>query len=51
LGSFGEKADLDLKRKRGKSFISDKNKKKKGNYRGGKIDSLNSFSIKYDSSD
>jgi len=51
VGSFGEKADLDLKRKRGKSFVQEKNKKKRGSYRGGKIDSLNSFSIKYDSSD
>lgn len=35
-------------RTRGKSFTHEKNKKKRGAYRGGKID-MNSYSIKYDS--
>lgn len=50
-GSFGEKASQDLIKTRGKSFTAEKNKKKRGAYRGGKIDTSNSYSIKYDSSD
>merc|ERR1719468_1213476 len=49
-GHFGEKASNDLIHTRGKSFRHEKTKKKRGNYRGGKIDSTNSYSIKYDSS-
>lgn len=49
-GSFGAKADEDLLKTRGKSFIKEKNKKKRGAYRGGKIDT-ESYSIKYESDD
>lgn len=49
-GSWGEKASNDLIKTRGKSFRHEKTKKKRGSYRGGKIDT-NSYSIKYDSSD
>ncbi|KAJ8952476.1 hypothetical protein NQ318_003271 [Aromia moschata] len=46
-GSWGERANLDLKHTRGKSFRHEKTKKKKGSYRGGTIDtSVNS--IKFD---
>lgn len=37
-GSWGEKANLDLKNTRGKSFRHEKTKKKRGNYKGGAID-------------
>ncbi|CAF3645125.1 unnamed protein product [Rotaria sordida] len=50
-GSWGEKANADLKNTRGKSFRHEKTKKKRGSYHGGKIDSVNSFSIKFDDSD
>ena len=50
-GSWGEKANRDLIHTRGKSFRHEKTKKKRGSYRGGKIDSANTYSIKYDSSD
>ena len=50
-GSWGEKANKDLINTRGKSFRHEKTKKKRGSYRGGKIDSENSFSIKFDESD
>lgn len=47
-GSWGEKANRDLKHTQGKSFKREKGKKKKGQYRGGAIDtSVNS--IKFDS--
>lgn len=46
-GSWGEKANKDLKHTRGKSFRHEKTKKKRGAYRGGTIDtSVNS--IKFD---
>lgn len=47
-GSWGEKAHRDLKHTQGKSFKREKGKKKKGQYRGGSIDtSVNS--VKFDS--
>jgi nucleolin len=47
-GSWGEKANKDLKFTKGKSFRHEKTKKKRGTYRGGAIDtSVNS--IKFDS--
>lgn len=43
-GSFGEKANDVLKYTRGKQFRHEKTKKKRGNYRGGVIDtSVNSI--------
>jgi len=48
-GSWGEKANKDLIHTRGKSFRHEKTKKKRGSYRGGKID-LNTYSIKFDES-
>lgn len=43
-GSWGEKANKDLKFTRGKSFRHEKTKKKRGSYRGGQIDiSVNSI--------
>lgn len=46
-GSWGEKANQDLKHTRGKTFRHEKTKKKRGSYRGGPIDtSVNS--IKFD---
>lgn len=43
-GSWGEKANQDLKFTRGKSFRHEKTKKKRGSYRGGQIDtSVNSI--------
>ena len=47
-GSWGEKANLDLKHTRGKSFRHEKTKKKRGSYRGGVID-MSVHSIKFDS--
>ncbi|ORX90377.1 hypothetical protein K493DRAFT_230804 [Basidiobolus meristosporus CBS 931.73] len=46
LGSYGHKAHNDLIVTRGKGFTKEKNKKKRGSYRGGKID-LESHSIKF----
>lgn len=46
-GSWGEKANIDLIKTRGKGFTKEKNKKKKGSYRGGKID-MAVHSIKFD---
>uniref|UniRef100_A0ABM0LUF8 Nucleolar and coiled-body phosphoprotein 1-like n=1 Tax=Saccoglossus kowalevskii TaxID=10224 RepID=A0ABM0LUF8_SACKO len=37
FGSWGEKANKDLKNTRGKSFRHEKTKKKRGSYRGGSI--------------
>jgi len=50
-GSWGEKANADLINTRGKSFRHEKTKKKRGSYHGGKIDSVNTFSIKFEDSD
>lgn len=46
-GSWGEKANIDLKHTRGKSFRHEKTKKKRGSYRGGQID-MSVNSIKFD---
>lgn len=46
-GSWGEKANHDLKYTRGKSFRHEKTKKKRGSYRGGQIDTK-VHSIKFD---
>lgn len=49
-GSWGEKAHRDLKHTQGKSFKREKGKKKKGQYRGGSIDtSVNSGKFDSDS--
>lgn len=49
-GDWGEKANLDLKYTKGKSFRHEKTKKKRGSYKGGNINtSVNS--IKFDDSD
>lgn len=47
-GSFGEKANDVLKHTRGKQFRHEKTKKKRGNYKGGIIDSVNVNSIKFE---
>ncbi|KAH9821076.1 SRP40, C-terminal domain-containing protein [Melampsora americana] len=46
-GSYGHKAHMDLIVTRGKAFTKEKNKKKRGSYRGGIID-MASHSIKFD---
>lgn len=46
-GSWGEKANKDLKFTKGKSFRHEKTKKKRGSYKGGAID-LNVHSYKFD---
>lgn len=48
-GSYGDKASNDLIITRGKGFKQEKNKKKRGSYRGGSIDSagVSSFKFKY----
>jgi len=50
-GSYGEKAFKDLAPTRGKGFRQEKNKKKRGSYRGGAIDSNGVHSIKFASDD
>ena len=47
INAYGYKAHLDLIKTRGDGFRKEKDKKKKGAYRGGKID-MNSYSIKFD---
>ncbi|KAI9297071.1 hypothetical protein K502DRAFT_288563, partial [Neoconidiobolus thromboides FSU 785] len=47
FGSYGEKAHNDLIVTRGKGFTKEKNKKKRGSYRGGAID-FQSHSIKFE---
>lgn len=49
-GSYGERAHRDLSIVRGRDFRQEKNKKKKGSYRGGHIDT-NVHSIKFPSDD
>ncbi|KAG9294173.1 hypothetical protein G9A89_021532 [Geosiphon pyriformis] len=46
IGSYGHKAHLDLVVTRGRDFRAQKTKKKRGSYRGGKID-MKSHSIKF----
>ncbi|GBP98546.1 Nucleolar and coiled-body phosphoprotein 1, partial [Eumeta japonica] len=46
-GSWGERANHDLKNTRGKSFKHEKTKKKRGSYRGGVIDTA-VHSIKFE---
>ena len=46
-GSWGERANQDLKHTKGKSFRHEKTKKKRGSYRGGNID-IGVNSIKFD---
>ncbi|CAG8660647.1 18694_t:CDS:2 [Acaulospora morrowiae] len=50
IGSYGQKAQKDFTGVRGKDFRAQKTKKKRGSYRGGKID-LVSHSIKFDELD
>jgi len=45
-GSYGHKAHNDLIITKGKGFRHEKTKKKRGSYRGGKIDT-ESYSIKF----
>lgn len=47
-GSWGEKANRDLKIVKGKAFRHEKTKKKRGSYKGGVIDT-SVHSIKFDS--
>lgn len=47
-GSWGERAYNDLRKTQGKNFRHEKNKKKKGSYRGGMLD-MTVNSIKFDS--
>ncbi|KAI8901100.1 SRP40, C-terminal domain-containing protein, partial [Globomyces pollinis-pini] len=49
-GSYGHKAHMDLIVTRGKGFRKEKDKKKRGSYRGGRID-FESHSFKFDNSD
>ncbi len=49
--SYGLRAHQDLIVTRGKGFRAEKTKKKRGSYRGGKIDTLGSHSIKFNDSD
>ena len=49
-GDWGEKANLDLKFTKGKSFRHEKTKKKRGSYRGGNINTTVN-SIKFGNSD
>lgn len=46
-GSWGERANEDLRFTRGKSFRHEKTKKKRGSYRGGQID-VTVNSIRFD---
>ncbi len=46
-GDWGAKASADLIVTRGKGFTKEKNKKKRGSYRGGEIDANSSHSIKF----
>lgn len=48
INSYGFKAHQDLIKTRGAGFRKEKDKKRKGSYRGGKIDSQGSYSIKFD---
>lgn len=48
--NYGEKAAKDFDGIRGKAFKHAKNKKKRGSYKGGKID-MKSNSIKFENSD
>lgn len=48
FGSWGERAYNDLRKTQGKNFRHEKNKKKKGSYRGGILD-MTVNSIKFDS--
>ncbi|KAK5668666.1 jun-like transcription factor [Batrachochytrium dendrobatidis] len=50
-GDYGYKAHMDLIVTRGKGFTKEKNKKKRGSYRGGVINSNAVHSIKFDNSD
>lgn len=47
VGSYGHKAHQDLIVTRGKGFRKEKDKKKRGSYRGGQID-FQSHSIKFE---
>ena len=49
--AWGYKAHLDLKNLKGKKFTKEKNKKKRGGYRGGKIGNYCVNSISLDSDD
>ena len=47
-GSWGDRANRDLRHTQGKSFRHEKTKKKRGSYRGGAIDQ-SVCSVKFDS--
>lgn len=46
-GSWGERAFKDLCKTQGKGFRNEKNKKKRGSYKGGRID-ISVNSVKFD---
>ena len=48
MGSWGARANADLIKVKGKGFTREKNKKKRGAYRGGFIDTNTSHSFKFD---
>ncbi|ORY28701.1 hypothetical protein BCR33DRAFT_666822, partial [Rhizoclosmatium globosum] len=50
ISSYGMKAHQDLIVTKGKGFTKEKNKKKRGSYRGGQIDQ-ESYSIKFNYDD
>lgn len=50
-GSYGEKAFYELNSAKGRDFKHEKNKKKKGTYKGGRIDTTSVCSVKFDDSD
>lgn len=48
VGAWGSRASVDLLKVKGKGFTREKNKKKRGSYRGGAIDQHVSHSFKFD---
>jgi hypothetical protein len=48
VGGWGARANADLIKVKGKGFTREKNKKKRGAYRGGAIETHASYSIKFD---
>ena len=48
--SYGLKAHNDLIKTRGKGFTKEKNKKKRGSYKGGQID-METYSVKFPDSE
>lgn len=48
IGAWGSRASVDLLKVKGKGFTREKNKKKRGSYRGGAIDQHVSHSFKFE---